>query len=209
MEAPPASTVVSLLSSPIGVVLRPDIIILESDSSVEQATELMKEKNSRSVFASNRGEVVGIVSKTDILFKVLSQNRNPARVKLREIMTCPVLAIAPNTTIREALSVMDKHNVRQVMVHAYAAALGIVTRDDIYQKIEKLSIVSEDAVMRGTPVCLIDPKTVAYVKDESKINFKCPYCGSPFDMKEALSRHIDRLHGETGVLEGDVRHIFE
>ena len=104
---------------------------------------------------------------------------------------------------------MDKHNVRQVMVHAYATALGIVTRDDIYQKIEKLSIVSEDAVMSGTPVCLIDPKTVAYVKDESKINFKCPYCGSPFDMKEALSRHIDRLHGETEVLEGDVRHIFE
>ena len=105
MEAPPASTVVSLLSSPIGVVLRPDIIILESDSSVEQATELMKEKNSRSVFASNRGEVVGIVSKTDILFKVLSQNRNPAKVKLREIMTCPVFAVPPNTTIREALSV--------------------------------------------------------------------------------------------------------
>ena len=209
MEAPAASTVVSLLSSPIGLVLRPDIIILESDSSVEQATELMKEKNSRSVFASNRGEVVGIVSKTDILFKVLSQNRNAAKVKLREIMTCPVLAIAPNTSIREALAVMDKHNVRQVMVHAYAAALGIVTRDDIYQKIEKLSIVSEDAVMSGTPVCLIDPKTVAYVKDDSKINFKCPYCGSPFDTKEALSKHIDRLHGESGVLEGDVRHMFE
>jgi CBS domain-containing protein len=209
MEAPAASTVVSLLSSPIGLVLRPDIIILESDSSVEQATGLMKEKNSRSVFASNRGEVVGIVSKTDILFKVLSQNRNPAKVKLREIMTCPVLAIAPNTSIREALAVMDKHNVRQVMVHAYAAALGIVTRDDIYQKIEKLSIVSEDAVMSGTPVCLIDPKTVAYVKDDSKINFKCPYCSSPFDTKEALSKHIDRLHGESGVLEGDVRHMFE
>ena len=209
MESPSPATVVSLLSSPIGVVLKPDIIILESNSSVEEAARLMKEKNSRSVFASNRGEVVGIVSKTDILFKVLSQNRNPSKVRLREIMTCPVLAISPNTTVREALSVMDKHNVRQVMVHAYAAALGLVTRDDIYQMIEKLSTISEDTVMSGTPVCLIDPKTVAYVRDESKVNFKCPYCGSPFDTKEALSKHIDRLHEETGVLEGDVRHMFE
>jgi predicted transcriptional regulator len=209
MESPSPATVISLLSSPIGVVLKPDIIILESNSSVEEAARLMKEKNSRSVFASHRGEVVGIVSKTDILFKVLSQNRNPSKVRLREIMTCPVLAISPNTTVREALSVMDKHNVRQVMVHAYAAALGLVTRDDIYQMIEKLSTISEDTVMSGTPVCLIDPKTVAYVRDESKVNFKCPYCGSPFDTKEALSKHIDRLHEETGVLEGDMRHMFE
>src|SRR5919199_2049610 len=206
MEAPTTSTVVSLLSSPIGLVLRPDIIILESDSSVEQATELMKEKNSRSVFASNRGEVVGIVSKTDILFKVLSQNRNPSKVRLREIMTSPVLAVGPSTTVKEALSIMDKHNVRQVMVHAYAAVIGMVTRDNIFQKIEMISASSEDTMVQGTPVCLIDSRTIAYIKDDSKIKLKCPYCESPFDTKEGLSKHIDRLHGESGALEGDVRH---
>jgi uncharacterized C2H2 Zn-finger protein len=37
----------------------------------------------------------------------------------------------------------------------------------------------------------------------------CPYCGSPFDTKEGLSKHIDRLHGESGILEGDMRRMFE
>ena len=37
----------------------------------------MKEKHARSVLASHLREVVGIVSKTDILFKVMSQGRNP------------------------------------------------------------------------------------------------------------------------------------
>jgi uncharacterized C2H2 Zn-finger protein len=43
------------------------------------------------------------------------------------------------------------------------------------------------------------------MKDTSKAKFQCPYCGSPFDDKEALSKHIDRLHEETGILEGDYR----
>jgi uncharacterized C2H2 Zn-finger protein len=37
----------------------------------------------------------------------------------------------------------------------------------------------------------------------------CPYCESPFDTKEALSKHIDRLHAGTGILEGDMRRMFE
>ena len=204
------STTRALLSSHVGVVLKPDVIILESNATVDEATKLMKEKNSRSVLASNKGEVIGIVSKTDILFKVISQNRNPAKVRIREIMTCPVLAVGPNTTVKEALSVMDKRNVRQVIVHAYAAVLGMVTRDDIFQHIETISVASEDTILSGTPVCLIDSKSIAYVKDDSKVNFKCPYCESPFDTKEGLSKHIDRLHeGGAGVLEGDVRHMFE
>ena len=67
----------------------------------------------------------------------------------------------------------------------------------------------EDAALEGTPVCIIDQNTISYVKDPSKAKFDCPYCGSPFDTKEGLSKHIDRLHGESGILEGDVRHMLE
>jgi hypothetical protein len=38
----------------------------------------------------------------------------------------------------------------------------------------------------------------------------CPYCESPFDTKEGLSKHMDRIHqGGAGVLEGDIRQMFE
>jgi signal-transduction protein with cAMP-binding, CBS, and nucleotidyltransferase domain len=203
------NSIVSLLSSPVGFVLNTDIIIVESDKSAEEASKLMKDRNARCVLASHKGEVVGIVSKTDILFKVLSQDRNPSKVKLREIMTSPVLAIDPKTTVKEALSIMDKHLVRQVMVHAYSAVLGMVTRERIYQKLETISLSSEDTALQGTPVCLIDTKSIAYMKDPNLANLKCPYCESPFDTKEGLSKHIDRLHGGAGILEGDVRRMFE
>ena len=30
----------------------------------------------------------------------------------------------------------------------------------------------------------------------------CPYCESLFENKEDMSSHIDRIHGDSGVLEG-------
>ena len=89
----------SLLSSPIEIVLNTNVVILESDRFVDEATKLMKDRNTRSVLASHNGEVIGILSKTDILFKVISQGRNPTKIRLREIMTSPVLAVDPKTPV--------------------------------------------------------------------------------------------------------------
>jgi signal-transduction protein with cAMP-binding, CBS, and nucleotidyltransferase domain len=199
----------SLMSSTVGIIMNSDAIILESDRFVAEAITLTKERNQRSVLASHKGEVVGLVSKTDILYKIIAEGRNPNKVKLREIMTSPVLAVDPHTTVREALSIMNKRNVRQLMVHAYSAVLGIVSREDVSRMVEKIALSMEGTALEGTPMCIIDQKTITYVRDTSRAKFTCPYCESPFDTKEGLSKHIDRLHGESGVLEGDVRRMFE
>ncbi len=33
----------------------------------------------------------------------------------------------------------------------------------------------------------------------------CPYCGSKFENGEQLSKHTDRVHSGSGLLEGDRR----
>jgi CBS domain-containing protein len=202
-------TIPSLMSSIVGVIMNSDAIVMESDRFVDEAITMMKERNQRSVLASHKGEVVGLVSKTDILYKIISEGRNPGKVRLREIMTSPVMAVDPHTTVKEALTIMNKRNVRQLMVHAYSAVLGIVSREDVSRMVEKIALSMEGAALEGTPVCIIDQKTITYVKDTSKAKLTCPYCGSPFDTKEGLSKHIDRLHGESGILEGDMRRMFE
>jgi CBS domain-containing protein len=199
------SHVGALLASPVGEIMRSDVAILESDKAADDGIEAMQEKNARNILVSVKGEIVGIVSKTDILFKVTSQGRNPSKVRLREIMTSPVLAVNPQTTIKEALSIMDKKKVRQLMVHAYAAVLGMINKEDISERIEQISLSLEDTALAGTPACIIDTKAITYMKDTSKAKFQCPYCGSPFDDAEVLSKHIDRLHEESGMLEGDYR----
>lgn len=201
--------ITSLLSLPIEHFINMNVAILEGDRPVDQALEKMKEKGVRSVLVSHQGEVVGILSKTDILFKVMSQGRNPGKVKLREIMTSPVLAVDPKSTVQDTLSLMDKHVVRQLIVSSSSAVLGMVYRDDIFERIHMSTMSTADTALRGTPVCIINPKAIAYIKDTSSAKVVCPYCELPYDSKEALSKHIDRLHSGAGVLEGDVRRTFE
>ncbi|MEO9363614.1 MAG: C2H2-type zinc finger protein [Nitrososphaera sp.] len=38
---------------------------------------------------------------------------------------------------------------------------------------------------------------------EGEGQVSCPYCGSTFKDKEQLSKHIDRIHQGSGLLEGD------
>src|SRR5688572_14693939 len=199
----------ALLSTPIEHFINTSVVILESDRFTDEALSLMKEKHARSVLASHLGEVVGIVSKTDILFKVMSQGRNPGKVRLREIMTSPVLAVGPHNTVQETLSIMDKHVIRQVIISSHSSVLGMVSRDDIFEKIHMATVSTAHTAIEGTPVCIINPKAIVYMKDVSSAKLMCPYCESPFDTKEGLSNHIDRFHSGSGVLEGDVRRMFE
>jgi hypothetical protein len=39
----------------------------------------------------------------------------------------------------------------------------------------------------------------------SKESIRCPYCESLFNNNEDLSKHIDRIHLGSGLLEGDSR----
>lgn len=201
--------ITALLSAPIEHFLNTNVVILEGDKYANEALRLMKERGVRSILVSHFGEVVGIVSKTDILFKVMSQGRNPGKVRLREIMTSPVMAVGPHNTVQETLTIMDRHVIRQVIASSHSAVLGMVSRDDIFEKIHMATVSTAHTAIKGTPVCIINPRAIVYMKDNSMAKIVCPYCESPFDTKKGLSSHIDRLHAGTGVLEGDVRRVFE
>ena len=42
-----------------------------------------------------------------------------------------------------------------------------------------------------------------YMLPMSKESIRCPYCESLFNNNEELSKHIDRIHLGSGLLEGD------
>lgn len=199
----------SLLSRPVQSMMSFDVIALDGNDTVSDAIEKMREKNARCVLVTHKGEIIGFVSKTDILFKVMGRGKDSTKFKLREIMSSPVLTITPSSSIGEALHSMDKHTVRQLIVSLRGSVMGVVTRESLFEEVHKVSVSAATAAMSGTPACIIDTRAVSLMKDGSIGKVACPYCDSPFDDKGVLSKHIDRIHGGSGVLEGDVRRMFE
>jgi CBS domain-containing protein len=140
-----------------------NVAMADYDDSADTAIRLMKEKQTKCVLLSRRGEAIGIVTKTDILYKVLSQGKNPSKVRLEEIMTSPILAVDPDSTVQEALSIMDKHAIRQIVVSSNSSVVGIISRDDLFER-EQLT-TAEDSAIQGTPVCIINPDAILFSKD--------------------------------------------
>lgn len=200
-----ASDVGALLDISIDKIMETDAVIMEGEKTVMDAINKMQEKNAKVVLISHQGEAVGLVSKSDILFKVAAKSLPLHKVKLREIMSSPVYSLPPHSTLQEALNFMDKYEIKQIIVSTGSAILGVLKRASIYENVQKASMSSVDSLTEGAPMCIINPNAVKYVKDLSTAKAVCPYCESPFDDKNTLSKHIDRLHGGAGLLEGDSR----
>ena len=200
-----ASDVGALLGMTIDKIMETDAVIMEAEKTVLDAINQMQEKNAKVVLISHQGEAIGIVSKSDILFKVAAKNLPLNKVKLREIMSSPVYSLPPHSTLQDALNYMDKYNIKQIIVSTGSSILGIMKRASIYENVQKASMSTVESLTEGAPMCIINPNAVKYVKDLSTAKVVCPYCESPFDDKNTLSKHIDRLHGGAGLLEGDTR----
>ena len=200
-----ASNVGALLTMPIDKIMETDALIMQADNTILEAIKFMQEKDAKVVLVAHQGEAIGIISKSDILFKAVLKNVQLNKVKLREIMSSPVYSLPPHSTLQEALDYMDKCSIKQIIVSSGTSILGILRRANIYERVQTASASTVETLTEGAPMCIINPDSVRYVKDLKNAKAVCPYCESPFDDKNALSKHIDRLHGGAGLLEGDTR----
>jgi CBS domain-containing protein len=106
----------SMMDLPVSNFMRRKVYHLKEIDTVKKAASFMKKHKIGSVFISKKGKSVGIVTEKDIIYKVVVQGLNPADVKLETIMSTPLISVTPKTTIREALDVMSKKNIRRVLV---------------------------------------------------------------------------------------------
>lgn len=184
----------SLLSMPVSYAMNSDVIILEQSRTVADAITAMKDNLVRSILVSDRGEqIIGLVSKTDVLFKVVAIHKSPAKIMIKEVMSAPVISIPPEMSITDALSVMEKHIIRQLVVTTSNSVLGIVSRDGIMTKMERAATETINAATTTSSLCILNPFASTQLKDK-KAMLICPHCQKEYVDKDVLSKHMQSTH---------------
>lgn len=112
-------------------VMTKDVIVADPEWSVLDAARKMAAKRIGGLVVVRAGRPVGLVTERDILWKVTAKERNPKKVQVKEIMTSPVVTIAPLSTLRAAARIMIGHNVRRLVVTRLDHVEGIVTARDV------------------------------------------------------------------------------
>ena len=110
-------------------------------------------------------------------------------------MSTPIISIPPNMSVADALSVMENHDVSQVVVSENSKIYGILYREDIIMKLERAIIETHKATKLNSPLCIMDPVASAFIS-EKKSMLSCPHCKTEYKDKDLLSKHVRILHGQ-------------
>jgi CBS domain-containing protein len=96
---------------------RTDIFSIPEETTVQEAACYLREKQVRAVGVRNpQGKVVGVVSQSDVSDKVAAENKCPAWVRAREIMSTKLVTVSPELPLEECLRLMEKHSIYHLLV---------------------------------------------------------------------------------------------
>jgi len=113
------------------VMTRQPVTVRASDS-VEVLAKRMSEAEVGSVIVVDpKGNPVGIVTERDLLKRVTAKNKEPRKVKAREIMSAPLIAVSPTASVFDVARKMRQNKVRRLVVLEGGRMRGIVTTKDI------------------------------------------------------------------------------
>jgi len=113
-------------------IMTKDVIMISQEDTVRKAAKLMLEKKVRSLIVTDGGDAVGILTETDILNRVIAVDKDPDILKVKRVMTTPLVVIEPEASIELAIDTMVENNIKKLpVVTADNKLVGIVTVTDI------------------------------------------------------------------------------
>jgi CBS domain-containing protein len=116
-----------LMSSPV--------ITVTQKETTEEVAKIMSKNNFGSIIVtSSKGKLLGIITERDIVTRLTAMNRLPSEVKVEEVMSRPVVTIAPGKDIKEAAKSMKEHGIRRLVVVDREKIIGVITSRDIFDE---------------------------------------------------------------------------
>jgi formate/nitrite transporter len=102
--------------------------------TVAEAVLVMKQNGTSSVLVGELGNAKGIVSEADIVRKVVSLEKDPANVKVEQIMTSPIISVDIKTSVFKIYRTMADHNIRHLLITDGGEQVGFISVKDLIAK---------------------------------------------------------------------------
>ncbi|MDT0634028.1 MAG: CBS domain-containing protein [Salinisphaeraceae bacterium] len=128
----------------VGDVMTRTLITTDDATTVHDAMHQMRQSNVSSlVVEPNADGVWGIMTRRDIVTKIVKENKSPVDLTVGQIATRPVITVPPQTHLHEAANVISEKNVSRLLVEKDGEMVGITTETDIFGAIEQFGWIPE------------------------------------------------------------------
>jgi len=121
----------------VGSVMKKTIVSIDGKASVAEAIKLMKEKKVSSLLVNRRGkeDAWGIMTRKDVVNKIIDPGKHPKDVKVFEIMTKPLVMVSPGLALKYCARLFHQAGIRRAPVFDGKEIIGIVSNTDIFNAV--------------------------------------------------------------------------
>ncbi len=195
-------------------IMKTDVAGIQAKATVADAEEVMASRNISCIVVLRGEQVEGIFTERDLVKRVVAPRKDPKRVKIEQVMSSPAISIPPDCSVFSASGIMEKMNIRRLVVTEDERLCGIVTQTDIFVAVRNKLQAEE---LKKIRVLIIDDdQGDAEILQRYLSRCRRPTVKSEYaeDLPQALEKLADRHFGLVFLdnrLGGGItaRHVLE
>ena len=120
---------------------------VDLDLTVVKAAAILARRTDRCLIVAKDDFVLGIVTATDMVEKVIAAGANPEKVFVSDIMTTPVITVSVTATIGKAAELMSEYGIERLPVVDESGTLaGLVTSVELARWLAKMNDFQDPAL---------------------------------------------------------------
>ncbi len=100
--------------------------VSEKVSVLDVAVKMVDERVG-SLLVKEGDSYIGIVTTKDIAHKVTAKEKNPAKIKITDIMSAPIIMIEDDLPIHEAVNLMTQYGIKRLVVSRNEKVNGMIS----------------------------------------------------------------------------------
>ena len=108
-----------------------NVVSMPPDASVFEVSKAMAKMDIGSVIIADKERPLGIITESDIVRRVIAEEKDTKTTSASEIMSSPIIHVEPGTGLTDAMRIMAKSNIRRVAVLKNNTLAGIITSRDL------------------------------------------------------------------------------
>jgi len=155
----------------VSEIMSRDVAVIAKTSSVAEAAEVMTSREISCVVVLDGERAAGVLTKKDLLGRVVALHKDPASVTMEQVMSSPVTSVSSSYSVFSASRIMEEMNIRRLAVMKDKRLCGIVTQTDIFRAVRSKLQAEEQKHLR----LLEDSRDSIYTADlEGRITYVNP-----------------------------------
>ena len=115
----------------VGNLMQKTPVTVDAGTSVVEAAKLMKACNVESVLVARQAQIIGILTDTDMVRRVVATGADTQKTTVEQVMSAPILTIDENKTLLDANDLMAKTHIRHLGVTQDGKLAGMISVRDL------------------------------------------------------------------------------